>query len=97
MLDPETWSPARRLVALQKGADETEPFACRLFSRVDKGGQQAETAGTLCEEYRAKESATEGADSLPGGEERSDLTMDELKQINRQLYQFAVKNVLNIK
>ena len=40
MLDPTVWQPARRLTVLQKGADETEPLACRLFRRTDRGTDQ---------------------------------------------------------
>ena len=95
MLEPEAWSPARRLTALQKGADETEPFACRLFSRTDRSEQDAAVASP--EHSSEKMGSGQSAEFSQQQLEDNGLGMDELKQINHQLYQFAVKNILNAK
>jgi len=99
MLDPEAWSPARRLAALQKGADETEPFACRLFSRTDKGVSVSGQGATNLEQswVEVDPSPAAATTSVPGGDEEDGLSIEELKQINHELYKFAVKNILNAK
>jgi hypothetical protein len=95
MLEPEAWSPARRLTALQKGADETEPFACRLFSRTDRCEQEASVVSP--EHSLEKMGSGQPAEFSQQQSEDNGMGMDELKQINHQLYQFAVKNILNAK
>ena len=98
MLDPEAWSPARRLPALQKGADETEPFACCIFSRTDKGVGVSGQGATNLEEWwvEVDPSPAAATSSVPWAEEDG-LSIEELKQINHELYKFAVKNILNAK
>ena len=96
MLDSTAWDPARRLTALQKGADETEALACRLFSKVDKGGQQLaereeETETVVVKGMREEEHQEAVAKN---DDEVNGLSVAELKLINQQLYQFAVKNIL---
>ena len=94
MLDPEAWAPSRRLTVLQKGADETEPFACRLFSKTDKCGPQKADAGASGQELVGWSGDNQQAGTETGGDENTGLSVEELKQINHQLYQFALKNIL---
>lgn len=97
MLEPTAWSPARRLTGLQKGADEAQPLACRLFSRTDKAGrplaerQEEEEVMMMVE---GREEGQQQQEVAKNGDETGGLTVDELKLINQQLYQFAVQNIL---
>ena len=97
MLDPTVWQPARRLTVLQKGADETEPLACRLFSRTDRGTDQGGMEDDMGEAGWREGELTEAIAAKGGQEEENGLSVEELKLINKQLYQFAVKNILQSK
>jgi hypothetical protein len=97
MLDPTApWAPSRRLTTLQKGADETEPLACRLFSRTDKSGG-SRLQPELDDDLRPEETSVKGKGAEEEEIANNGLSVDELKLINQQLYQFAVKNILNSK
>jgi len=79
LADREAWRPARKLVALQKGAGGGE-FACSILRREDLQGRDWEGA--------------EHTSAQDGGQQGGEHTVEELKDINHQLYKFAVKNIL---
>eukprot|EP00092_Neocalanus_flemingeri_P017354 GFUD01018769.1.p1 GENE.GFUD01018769.1~~GFUD01018769.1.p1 ORF type:complete len:417 (+),score=147.99 GFUD01018769.1:39-1289(+) len=83
MLDHDRWSPARKLVSLQKGANQ-EVFTCAVLNRTDLVG----------EEDWMRDDTPQGS-VVEGKDREEEHTVQELKQINNQLYKFAMKNVLS--
>ena len=108
----DQWQPARKLVALQKGAQQGGEFSCTLLRREDlqgrdwddegvsgsgQGGDTQEVRYVLCESAHIKSVQCLVKDfglikhvSPQVGEH----TVEELKDINNQLYKFALKNIL---
>jgi len=81
LIDRDRWQPARKLVALQKGSQQGGEFSCSILRREDLQGRDWD------------EEAVSGggqADTKEVGEH----TVEELKDINNQLYKFALKNIL---
>ena len=87
LLQPaDSWRPRRRLTPLQKGFDDREAVVANLVSREDK----------LID--RLEDEVVED-DLLPVAETRveQDGRIQELLDINHQLYKFSVKNILHQK
>ena len=83
LAEPDTWQPGSRLVPLAAGTTE-EQWTCVLTRRADL---------PECQDLWAEPQP--GAESWQAGEERMEQhTMDELKQINHQLYKCALKHLL---
>ena len=95
MLDGDQWRPTRRLVPLQKGTNEREPFVCSVLQR-EEVGPDVEEVERRTDLYAVTGEAGGGA---RGGREKGEeqMSVEELKQINSQLYKFAMKNVLHAK
>lgn len=86
MLSSDQWRPARKLVALQKGAEDREPFITNIISKEEKQFRR----------YENKEpEPTDSSANLTKSEDTGRI--QELADINNQLYQFAVKNILQQK
>jgi len=84
MLDHDKWSPSVKLVALQKGTNPSE-FSCAVLRKND-----------LCnEEDWMRDNTVVGASVEMGQGKEEEHTVQELKQINNQLYKYAMKNILN--
>jgi len=88
MLNTDLWKPTRKLVPLQKGFDENEPFTSNVLSREPKPFRrlEPETLDAAEDESVRRESAAE-----------NDGKLAELAEINQQLYQFSVKHILHQK
>jgi len=87
MLDHDKWSPARKLAGLQKGANP-QTFTCAVMNRID-----LESGGA---DWMREDSVLGGEMGVVADKGRDeDHTIEELKQINNQLYKFALKKVLN--
>merc|ERR1740137_493327 len=86
LLDHDRWSPGVKLVALQKGTNQKE-FTCAVLSRTDLGDGE--------DWMRTEMSQGSGLGVIEGQGREEEHTVQELKQINNQLYKFAMKNVLS--
>jgi len=84
LVDQGRWCPARKIVSLQKGCNK-ENFSCAVLSRTDTG----EGTDWMCDDT--------ASDAAVGvlEDNQEEHTVEELKQINNQLYKFALKKVLN--
>jgi len=85
LIDHDSWNPARKLVALQKGANK-DVFTCAVLNRTDL---------VESEDWMSDDKTQGGEMEMVGKGSVEDHTVEELKQINNQLYKFAMKNVLN--
>eukprot|EP00090_Calanus_glacialis_P008952 TRINITY_DN17273_c0_g1_i1.p1 TRINITY_DN17273_c0_g1~~TRINITY_DN17273_c0_g1_i1.p1 ORF type:complete len:419 (+),score=165.14 TRINITY_DN17273_c0_g1_i1:45-1301(+) len=85
LLDHDRWSPGVKLVALQKGTNQKE-FTCAVLNRTDLGDG---------EDWMRDEKVQGGSVGMEGQGMEEEHTVQELKQINNQLYKFAMKNVLS--
>jgi len=85
MLDPAAAAPQRKLAVLQKGTEDREPLVTHLIST------QHTRPLTRFEEFTPAAATT---DESRVGSAEAEGRIQELKEINHQLYQFAVKNVL---
>ena len=84
LANKESWSPAVRVVPLQKGLQQQgDKFQCVLQRKND-----LENPG---------DRTLEGLDDFEVDEDvsSSDHTVEELRQINNQLYKYALKHVLD--
>ena len=77
----------RKLVPLQKGFDEQEPFVSNVLCRDAK-------PFTRLEPETAAAAGAEGAESLQESRAEADGRLKELMDINQQLYKFSVKHIL---
>jgi len=82
LVDRDRWQPARKLVPLQKGVVQGEELYCSLLRREDLQG-------------RDWDQESQGQPVAINTGQVSEHTIEELKEINSQLYKFALKNVLN--
>ena len=87
MAPDSTWQPSRKLVPLQKGCNPNEPFKVNI----------------LCRENKDYENYNEGNDnfntvSVGSTQEQSNPKLEgelrDLKEINKELYTFSLKNIL---
>ena len=84
LANKESWSPTVRVVPLQKGLQQQgDKFQCVLQRKND-----LENPG---------DRTLEGLDDFEVDEDvsSSDHTVEELRQINNQLYKYALKHVLD--
>jgi len=97
MLNSDLWAPERKLVSLQKGSNENEPFVCNVLHRERRGGQ-FEVKEESDDFYNIVGDVGHGEKGEGRKEQEEDgMTVEELKQINNQLYKFALKNVISSK
>ena len=96
MLDGDQWRPTRRLVPLQKGTNEREPFVCSVLRR-EEVGPDVEEVERATDFYTVTSEAGGGGRGSREKEGEEEMSVEELKQINSQLYKFAMKNVLHAK
>jgi len=85
LIDHDKWNPARKLVALQKGTNQSE-FSCALLRKADMGVEQ---------DWMKEDHIRGGGGGGEGQVKEEEHTVQELKQINNQLYKFAMKNILH--
>ena len=84
LLDHERQSPRVKLVALQKGTNQKD-FTCAVLNRTDLGDG---------EDWMRNEKVQGGMVGIERhGREEEGHTVQELKQINNQLYKFVMKNL----
>jgi len=92
MLNPDAYQPTRKLVALQKGFDEQEPFVAKILSREEKQLNRLEpSSSSQNPAFLSKHNAASAQDNASTTDEK----MSELMDINQQLYKFAVQNILH--
>jgi len=84
MFSTELWQPSRKLVPLQKGAEDREPFVTSLISKEEKPLRRYEDKPA-----KQNDNAVQQTNSS-----EDTGRIQELTDINQQLYQFAVKNIL---
>jgi len=75
----EYWNPGMKLVPLQKGVN-TERFECNLLRRKDLDEDETE------DDFKYVGESSKETDTH---------TLEELKQINHQLYKYSLKHILN--
>jgi len=80
----DNWNPARKLVSLQKGLGQ-DVFQCNILRKEDCG----EAVNWKSQNHINMVSSGDMK------EEDEDFTIKELKEINNQLYKFALKKVLS--
>ena len=84
LVDRDVWSPAVKLVPLQKGLQhQGEKFQCNLYRKTD----------LLLSSDRDLDRVEDVGDTEEDG--TSQHTVEELKQINNKLYKYALKHVIN--
>jgi len=81
LVNKESWTPGSKLVPLQKGVNK-DKFECALFKKDD----------VLVNDGEAKDE--EDIEMEEGGD-TSSHTVEELKQINQQLYKYSLKHILS--
>ena len=84
LIDRDVWSPAVKLVPLQKGLQhQGEKFNCVLYRKTDL--------------LLSSDGALGRVEDVGDGEEdgTNQHTVEELKQINNKLYKYALKHVIN--
>jgi len=88
LADRDSWCPAVKVVPLQKGLEqEGDKFQCVLFRKNDL---------PFTGDLNLKEDKSENVGEAEGERsEDGEHTVEELKQINNQLYKFALKRVLD--
>ena len=80
LLDHDRWSPGVMLVVLQKGTNQKE-LTCAVMYRTDLGDG---------EDWMRDEKVQGGSMGMEGQGREEEHTVQELKQINNQLYKFAM-------
>jgi len=83
LINKDLWNPRLKLVALQKGSNPKE-FFCAIFNKNDPHDSQDWMLDKSAVPVEIEESVNV-----------EEHTVQELKQINNQLYKFALKNVLS--
>ena len=84
LANKESWSPAVKVVPLQKGLQQQgDRFQCILQRKTDLEVPE--------------DGKVEGLDDCDIDDEdsKSDHTVEELKQINNQLYKYALKHIID--
>lgn len=81
LVNKESWSPGSKLVPLQKGVNK-DKFECAVFRKTD---------------ILVSDTDANVEDDMEMEEDRdtSSHTVEELKQINQQLYKYSLKHILN--
>merc|ERR1712062_612314 len=88
LANKESWCPTIRVVPLQKGLQQQgDKFQCILQRKND-----LEVLDDGKVDRRDDSVANDDDDDV---DNRSDHTVEELKQINNKLYQYALKNVID--
>ena len=86
MLNTDQWSPGRKLVPLQKGFDEKDSFVSTVLSKETKPFERFEGEEIEVDGETATEKKVENTERI-----------QELMEINNQLYKYSVKHILNQK
>ena len=86
MLNTDQWSPGRKLVPLQKGFDEKDSFVSTVLSKETKPFERFEIEEIEVDGETATEKKVENTERI-----------QELMDINNQLYKYSVKHILNQK
>jgi len=85
LLHNEAWNPQRKLVALQKGVNSAE-FCVNILRKEDS---------IVKNDVKDESLRTYTNFSNDNGQTSEDYSVEDLKEINHQIYKFALNNLLN--